>query len=201
MSSIVAVQGQEGFVISTDSIVFKYTLDKAGKTEGKVKGTTRKLFQIHDDVLAVGLGNWNSYFPVFNKVAGMKLPKDKLVEEVRNRCTASTDAHMYIFHRESDGVILDIVENQQIRRMVTGAVMYPEPLLNSLFLTMYESEHAMKIRSSGMLGIAALVNAYNAFALSLCSDIAAPFDTILFTRDGIFNFSGGVTCLPVGDFM
>jgi hypothetical protein len=52
-----------------------------------------------------------------------------------------------------------------------------------------------------MLGIAALVNAYNAFALSLCSDIAAPFDTILFTRDGIFNFSGGVTRLPVGDFM
>jgi hypothetical protein len=54
---------------------------------------------------------------------------------------------------------------------------------------------------SGMLGMAALVNAYNAFALSLCSDIASPFDTILFTRDGIFNFSGGVTKLPVGDFV
>jgi len=54
---------------------------------------------------------------------------------------------------------------------------------------------------SGRLGIAALVNAYNAFAFSLCSDIASPFDTILFTRDGIFNFSGGVTKLPVGDFV
>ena len=79
--------------------------------------------------------------------------------------------------------------------------MYPESLLNSLFLVMYESEHAITIRNSGMLGIAALVNAYNAFALSLCSDISAPFDTILFTRDGIFNFSGGVTKLPVGEFI
>jgi hypothetical protein len=201
MSSIVAVQGKEGFVISTDSIVFKFTVDKSGKVDGKVKGTTRKLFQIHDDILAVGLGNWNSYFPVFNKVAGMKLPKDKLVEELHNRCVTSTDAHMYIFHRESNGVILDIVENQQIKPAYSGAVMYPEPMLNSIFLTMYDCEQAQKIRSSGMLGIAALVNAYNAFALSLCSDIAAPFDTILFTRDGIFNFSGGVTRLPVGDFM
>ena len=66
---------------------------------------------------------------------------------------------------------------------------------------MYESEHAMKIRMSGMLGIASLVNAYNAFAVSLCSHISAPFDTILFTHDGIFNFSGGVTKLPVGDFV
>jgi len=201
MSSIVAVQGQEGFVISTDSIVFKFTTDKNGKMDGKVKGTTRKLFQIHDDVLVVGMGSWNSYFPVFNKVAGMKLPKAKLVEEVLTRSVRANDSHVYIFHRENNGVILDIIENKQVRLNVSGAVMYPEPLLNSLFLTMYESEHALKIRSSGMLGIAALVNAYNAFALSLCSDIASPFDTILFTGDGIFNFDGGVTRLPVGDFM
>lgn len=202
MSSIVALQGQEGFVISTDSIVFKTAADKSGKVEWKVKGTTRKFFQVHDDVLAVGLGNWNSYFPIFNKVAAMKLPKDKLLEEIRNRCVpASSDAHMYIFHREPNGVILDVVENHEVKLAYSGAVMYPEPLLNSIFLTMYENEYAVKIRSSGMLGIAALVNAYNAFALSLCSDIAAPFDTILFTRDGIFNFSGGVTRLPVGDFM
>lgn len=79
--------------------------------------------------------------------------------------------------------------------------MHPEPLLNSLFVTMYESEHAMVIRQSGMLGMAALVNAYNAFALSLCSDIAAPFDTILFTPHGIFNFSGSVTRLPTENFL
>ena len=202
MSSIVALQGHEGFVISTDSIVFKTSTDKSGKIDWKVKGTTRKFFQLHEDILAVGLGNWSSYFPIFNKVAAMTLPKDKLVEEVRNRCVpAATDAHMYIFHRENNGIILDIVENQQIRLAVSGAVMYPEPSLNSIFLTMYENEYAVKIRSSGMMGIAALVNAYNAFAVSLCSDISSPFDTILFTHDGIFNFSGGVTKLPVGDFV
>ena len=56
MSSIVAVQGQQGFVISTDSIVFKYTTDPTGKIDGKVKGTTRKLFQLHDDILAGRIG-------------------------------------------------------------------------------------------------------------------------------------------------
>lgn len=201
MSSIVAVQGQQGFVISTDSIVFKYTTDAAGKVDGKIKGTTRKLFQIHEDILAVGLGNWNSYFPIFNHVAAMKLPKEKLLQEINEQGVKTTDAHIYIFHREDRGVIMDVVENQSVRLATSGAVRYPESLLNALFLTMYENEHAMKIRMSGMLGIAALVNAYNAFALSLCSDIAAPFDTILFTRDGIFNFSGGVTKLPVADFV
>jgi hypothetical protein len=201
MSSIVAVHGQQGFVISTDSIVFKYTTDPTGKIDGKIKGTTRKLFQLHDDILAVGLGNWNSYFPIFNRVAAMKLPKENLLDEVRNQSVKNTDAHVYIFHREGNGVVMDVVENQSIRLATSGAVRYPESILNSLFLTMYESEHAMKIRLSGMLGIAALVNAYNAFAVSLCSDISAPFDTILFTNDGIFNFSGGVTKLPVGDFV
>lgn len=201
MSSIVAVQGQQGFVISTDSIVFKYTTDTAGKVDGKIKGSTRKLFQLHEDVLAVGLGNWNSYFPVFNHVAAMKLPREKILEEIREHGVKNTDAHIYVFHREPQGVIMDVIENQAVRLAVSGAVRYPESLLNSLFLTMYESEHALKIRMSGMLGIAALVNAYNAFALSLCSDISASFDTILFTKDGIFNFSGGVTKLPVGDFV
>ena len=79
--------------------------------------------------------------------------------------------------------------------------MYPERLLNSLFLTLYESPDAKQIRASGMLGMAALVHAYNAFALSLCSDISAPFDTILFLQDGLFVFSGGVTRLPTGVFM
>lgn len=201
MSSIVAVQGYQGFVISTDSIVFTYTTDKTGKVDGKVKGSTRKLFQMHEDVLVVGLGGWKSYFSIFNKIAEMKLPKDKLLEELRNQCVKTTDAFVYIFHREDKGVILDVVENQGVRLAVSGAVRFPEPLLNSLFLTMYESEYALKIRNSGMLGIAALVHAYNAFALSLCSDISAPFDTVLFTQEGIFNFSGGVTKLPVGSFV
>lgn len=57
MSSIVAVKGSEGFVISSDSIVFKYATNQSGQVIGKVKGTTRKLFQVHDDILVVGLGN------------------------------------------------------------------------------------------------------------------------------------------------
>jgi hypothetical protein len=201
MSSIVAVRGPQGFVISSDSIVFKYATDSSGVVIGKVKGTTRKLFQVHDDILVVGLGNWNSYFPMFNKVAGMHLSKNNLIGEIRNSAAKFTDARVYVFSRQEEGVTLDAIESGQVSSNATGAVVYPESLLNSLFLVMYESEHAITIRNSGMLGIAALVNAYNAFALSLCSDISAPFDTILFTRDGIFNFSGGVTKLPVGEFI
>jgi hypothetical protein len=201
MSSIVAVHGYQGFVISTDSIVFKHILDASGAQTGKVKGITRKLFQIHDDILVAGLGNWGAYFPIFNHVAGMQASKEKILDEVRKHSAEPKDTRVYIFHRESNDVVLDIVENQEIKLNVSGAVMYPEPLLNSLFLAMYENEAAVKIRSSGLLGMAALVHAYNAFALSLCSDIAAPFDTILFKHDGIFNFSGGVTRLPVGDFV
>ncbi len=200
MSSIVAVRGTQGFVISTDSIVFKSPTDSSGAIIGKIKGTTRKLFQVHDDVLAVGLGNWNSYFPMFNAVAGMKLSKDNSLNELHNRGAKLTDARIYVFSRHENDVALDIIESGQVRANVTGAVMYPESLLNSLFLVMYESEHAKKIRATGMLGIAALVNAYNSFALSLCNDISAPFDTILFLRDGTFNFIGGVTRLPVGEF-
>jgi hypothetical protein len=200
MSSIVAARGTQGFVISSDSIVFKYATDSSGAVIGKAKGTTRKLFQVHDDVLAVGLGNWNSYFPMFNKVAGMHLSKKESLDELRNRATKFTDARVYVFSRQEHDVTLDIIESSQVKLNVSGAVMYPESLLNSLFVVMYESEYAMKIRASGMLGIAALVNAYNAFALSLCNDISAPFDTIIFMRDGIFNFSGGVTRLPTGEF-
>ncbi len=78
--------------------------------------------------------------------------------------------------------------------------MYPEPALNSMFLTLYESTDALRVRTTGMLGMAALVHAYNLFAAALCNDISAPFDTILFTNEGIFNFNGGATRLPVGDF-
>jgi hypothetical protein len=200
MSSIVALQGFQGFVISTDSIVFNNFFDASGVQTGKVKGITRKLFQIHEDILVAGLGNWSSYFPIFNEVAAMQVSKEKLLDEVRRRSAEPKDTRIYVFHRESNNVVLDIVENQQIRLNVSGAVMYPEPFLNTMFLAMYESEPAVKIRNSGLLGIASLVHAYNAFALSLCSDIAGPFDTILFKHDGIFNFSGGVTKLPVGYF-
>ncbi len=201
MSSIIAVLGGEGFVISSDSIVLKHGLNTEGVVVGKVKGTTRKLFQIHEDVLAVGLGNWNSYFPVFNSVAATKAASEGVVADLQSRSIALTDAKVYIFSRSGGEIRLDIVEGGQLKTGVTGAVNYPDPLLNSLFMTMYESEAAQSIRMSGMLGMAALVAAYNSFALSLCNEIAAPFDTVLFTPEGILNFSGGVTKLPVGSFI
>ncbi len=202
MSSIVALQGPQGFVISTDNVVFNTAKDASGKVDWKIKGVTHKLFQISDDILAAAVGSWNSYFPIFNHVAAMKEPKENLLEELRTHGVKTTpDTHMYIFHREKTGIILDVIEGGQVKPAFPGVVMYPEPLLNSIFLSMYENEYAKKVRNSGMFGIASLAHAYNAFALSLCGDIAAPFDTILFTMDGIFNFSGGVTRLPVANFM
>jgi hypothetical protein len=201
MSSIVSVQCSQGFVISSDSIVFKYLADSTGNITGKVKGTTRKLFQISDDVITVGLGNWNSYFPMFNHVARMSGSNSALVNELRSRGKGLTDTRIYIFSKNQNGPTLDIVEGGQVRTDQSGAVMYPEPILNSMFLTLYESPSAQKIRSTGMLGIAALINAYNLFAASLCSDISAPFDTILFTNEGVFNLNGGTTKLPAGDFL
>ncbi len=200
MSSIVSVKGSQGYVISSDSIVFKYLTDATGNVTGKIKGVTRKLFQIHDDIVVVGLGNWNSYFPMFNKVARMSSSKDILLDELRSRGTELTDTHIYIFSRSENSVTCDIVENKQVRTNQSGAIMYPEPALNSMFLTLYESTDALKVRTTGMLGMAALVHAYNLFAAALCNDISAPFDTILFTNEGIFNFNGGATRLPVGDF-
>jgi hypothetical protein len=199
MSSVVIVKGGQGFVVSSDSIVYKYPTAPSGERLGKVKGVTRKLFQIHDDIVVAAVGNWNSYFPMFNAVASMG--SSKLLDELRTRAAQSTDARIYILSRQKNDVALDIVENGEAKLNCSGAIMYPEQSLNSLFLTLYESPDAKAIRASGMVGIAALVHAYNAFALSLCSDISAPFDTILFLRDGLFAFKGGVTRLPVGAFM
>jgi hypothetical protein len=201
MSSILSVKGGQGFVISTDSIVFKYMTDSTGHIVGKVKGITRKLFQIHNDIVVVGLGNWNTYFPMFNMVAKMQAPKHKLLDELRNRGRNFRDTRIYIFSRDQNCATCDFVENGEVKLDQTGAVMFPEPALNSMFLALYESPEAMKIRLSGMLGMAAIVHAYNSFAASMCNDISAPFDTILFLNDGIFNFSGGTTKLPVGDFI
>ncbi|MBA4384185.1 MAG: hypothetical protein C0410_05570 [Anaerolinea sp.] len=201
MSSIVAVQGSQGFVISTDSIVIKYASDTSGKIIGKVTGITRKQFLVHDDILVVGLGNWNSYFPVFNKIASKKLSKNNALNEIHRNAKELTDSRVYVFSKTKDDVILDIIENGQIRHNASGAVIFPETLINSLFLTMYESESSLSIRKSGMLGIASLVNAFNLFAASLCNDIAAPFDTVIFTKDGIFNVCGSVVRLPVSEFI
>jgi hypothetical protein len=201
MSSCVVVSCTQGFVISTDSIVFKKPEADPALQFGQVRGITRKLFEISDDVLAAGVGDWSSYMPVFNSVARLKLPTKKLVDEILDLSTKkATDSRIFVLSRIEGKVILDVSELGHVRRDQTGAVTFPNPVLNGLFLKAYESPEGMAIRSAGMLGVTALVAALNAMAASLSSEISAPFDTVAFLKDGMFAVTGGATRLPVTDF-
>src|SRR4051812_2797411 len=100
MSSCVIVGGSGGYVVSTDSIVYKYASDDSGTVIGKVKGSTRKLFQIDPDILVAGTGNWNSYFPIFNAIAGMNAPREIKVERLIEQSAAkAADSRVYVVHR------------------------------------------------------------------------------------------------------
>jgi hypothetical protein len=201
MSSCVVVQCTQGFVISTDSIVFKKPVADAARQFHDVRGTTRKLFQLSDDVIAAGVGDWSSYMPIFNSVARLKVHAKKLVDELLDQSTTkATDSRIFILSRIEGKVILDISELGHVRRDQTGAVAYPNPVLNGLFMKAYESPEGLAIRSAGMLGVTALVAALNAMAASLSSELSAPFDTVAFLKDGMFAVTGGATRLPVTDF-
>ncbi|MEO8457295.1 MAG: hypothetical protein ABI559_05730 [Chloroflexota bacterium] len=202
MSSCVIVGGPGGFVVSTDSIVYKYASDDQGKVIGKVKGSTRKLFQVDPDILVAGTGNWNSYFPIFNAAAAMQSPRDeKVARLLEDSASQAKDSCVYVVHRAHGKLRLDAVRETVVSSNQPGVVSYPDPVINQLFTALYESEPAKAIRRSGLLGIAALVNGFNSLAATMCSDIAAPFDTVLFLEDGIFPFTGGVTQLPVATFI
>jgi hypothetical protein len=198
----VIVGGSGGYVVSTDSIVYKYASDEQGKVIGKVKGSTRKLFQIDPDILVAGTGNWNTYFPIFNNAAAMSGHRDfkleRLLEESKSK---GTDSRIYIVHRTPAKLQFDSVVEGKVTIDQTGVVSYPDHVINQMFGALYESDAAKAIRRSGLLGIAALVNGYNALAATMCSDISTPFDTVLFLESGIFPFSGGVTQLPVATFI
>lgn len=202
MSSCVIVSGFGGYVVSTDSIVYKYASDEKGNVIGKVKGSTRKLFQIDADILVAGTGNWNSYFPIFNDAAAMSGHRDfkveRLIEEAQSK---AADSRIYLLHRTQSTLQFDSVVEGRVTLDQTGVVSYPDHVINQMFGALYESEPAKAIRRSGLLGIAALVNGYNALAATMCSDISSPFDTVLFLEDGSFPFSGGVTKLPVATFI
>jgi hypothetical protein len=200
MSSCVIAGGPEGFVVSTDRIVVKTFVDDEGKELGKFKGSTRKLFQLDKNVIVAGVGNWDAYFPIFNTVARLGLTADKSVAELRRRCQEAVDARVYILYRRDGDVHLDVIDLGHLRIDQPGAVIYPDESLNRMFVTLYESPEAMRMRQSGMMGIAAIINAFNAFALGLCPRIEGPFDTICFLKDGMFEFSGSATKLPVGNF-
>jgi hypothetical protein len=109
MSSCVVVNCTQGFVISTDSIVFKKPVADAAQQFGPVRGMTRKLFQISDDVLGAGVGDWSSYMPIFNSVARLKLPTKKLVDEILDLSTRkATDSRIFVLSRIDGKVTLYI---------------------------------------------------------------------------------------------
>lgn len=202
MSSCVIVGGFGGYVVSTDSIVYKYASDEKGNVIGKVKGSTRKLFQIDADILVAGTGNWNTYFPIFNAVAAMDASREEKVGRLLDDAKSKAkDSRVYIVHRTPAKLQFDSVAEKKVTIDQSGVVSYPDHVLNQMFGALYESEPAKAIRRSGLLGIASLVSGYNALAATMCSDISSPFDTVLFLEDGIFPFSGGVTKLPVATFI
>lgn len=202
MSSCVILRGSNGLVISTDSIIFKYAKDETENIIGKVKGSTRKLFEVDPDILVAATGNWNSYFPIFNAVARMNAPREQKVKRlIEESVEKAADSCVYIVHRTGGKLQLDHVIETKVSLEQTGVVVYPDHVISQLFAAMYESQPAKAIRRSGLLGIAALANGYNALAATMCSDVAAPFDTVLFLEDGTFPFSGAVTKLPVATFI
>jgi hypothetical protein len=198
MSSVVVAECDQGFVISTDTVAFK--LPVGGEKYGRVRVSTHKLFQLSDDVLAAGVGEFTSYLPVLNAAARAGGPPDKLVPELLEQCAKkAADARVYILYREGKRVKFDSSEFGHARREQTGVVMYPDPLLNGLFYRVADSPEGLAVRKSGMLGICALIEGFNALAASLCPELSPPFDTVCFLNEGLFVVRGGVTRLPITD--
>jgi len=195
MSSIVAVSAPEGFVVSTDRIVYKNPDRNNLRT---VRSITPKMFSMPNGMLVAGTGDRNLYFPLFNALARRGAPADECGEAIQSY---QGKKHLYGFYRTSEGVRMDSNEGGAKLIGRPGCVSFPEPLLNDLFVAMYESEAAQRIRGTGLLGMASLVSAFNAFALALCSDIASPFDVVIYLPEGSYAISGGPAPLPVSDFL
>lgn len=201
MSSAVVVGVTQGFVVSTDTIAFKQPLSQPGARYGRVQGTTHKMFQISDDVLVAAVGDFTNYLAALNAAAKLKLPTEKLVPELLDLCVKkAANSRVFVVYRLGGKVLLDTVELGHIRREQPGAHSFPDPLLNDLFMRVYESPEALTVRKSGMLGTAAIVNGFNAMAATLSPELSPPFDTVLFLTDGLFVLSGNLNRLPVADF-
>jgi hypothetical protein len=201
MSSCVIVRCTQGFVISTDGIAFKQPVADAAQMFGRVKGLTRKLFQLTDDVVVAGVGDFTSYLPVFNAAARLRLPTAKLVAGLLDLAVQkAADSRIFVVYRDAGNVFLDVCELGHVRRDQPGAVAYPNPLLNGLFLRVHESPEGKAVSTTGMLGMTALVSGFNALASSLSAEMSPPFDTVCFLADGMFVVSGGITKLPVAEF-
>ena len=201
MSSCVIMRGTQGFLISTDCITFKQPVGNQGQKFGRVKGLTRKLFQVTDDVVAAAVGDFTNYLPVLNAAARAGLPTQKLVPELLDQCLKkAADSRIFVVYRADGRVFLDTSELGSVQHDQPGVVVYPDPLITGLFLRISESPEGKAISTSGMLGIAALVGGFNAMAASLSAEMSPPFDTICFLTDGTFVVTGGLTKLPVEEF-
>src|SRR5262245_13966770 len=111
MSSCVAVNCTQGFVLSTDSIAFQQPQADAAEQFGRIRGTTRKLFQITDDVIAGAVGDFTSYLPVLNRAARMRVPTPKLVADLLDLCTTkAADSRVFVLSRVEGQVTLDACE-------------------------------------------------------------------------------------------
>jgi hypothetical protein len=170
------------------------------KKYGRVRGSTHKLFQLSDNVIAAGVGEWTSYLPILNAAARAARPTDKLVPDILEQCAKkAVDSRVYVLYREGKRVKLDISELGHARREQTGAVSYPDPLLNGLFGRVFDSPEGLAVRKAGILGICALIEGFNALAASLSTELSPPFDTVCFLTEGLFAVRGGVTRLPITD--
>lgn len=199
MSSVVIAHCDQGFVISTDTVAFKQPIGGPEKY-GRIRGSTHKLFQLSDNVLAAGVGEWTSYFPILNAAARAGLPTEKLVTDLLEQCSRkATDARVYILYRAGQRAKCDTSDFGHARRDQLSVVMYPDPLLNGLFGRVFESPEGLAVRKSGILGIGALIDGFNAMATSLCTELSPPFDTVCFLHEGMFAIRGGVTRLPITD--
>jgi hypothetical protein len=201
MSSAVVESCTQGFVISTDSIANKEPVGDGGKKLGRVKAVTRKLFQLSDDVIAAGVGEWTSYMPVLNAAARTRLPTARMVAELMDQCAKkAADSRVFVLYRIDGKARLDTSELGHVRRDLAGVAAYPSVALNSLYRHVYDSPEGLAIRKTGILGIAGLIAAFNALAATLSAELSAPFDTVLFLHEGMVVVTGGVTRLPVTEY-
>lgn len=193
MSSCIIVRATQGFVVSTDSIAYKILADGT-----KIKGATKKIFRLSKNIVVAANGNFTEYLSILNAAARMK-SDEKILNYIEKNCH-KISSRVYILYRDSAGCSMDSIENGVLQKQRAGAISYPMAFLNSSFMNFYESKEALEIRRTGILGCASLVSAFNRLAEELCSDLAAPFNTILFLEDGEFIISGDLVDLPVSDF-
>src|SRR5262249_22959757 len=98
MSSVVVTSCDQGFIVSTDTVAFKQPVGE--KKYGRVRGSTHELFQLSDDVLAAGVGEWTSYLPVLNAAARRGKAADELVPDLLDQCAKkAADSRVFVLSR------------------------------------------------------------------------------------------------------